>query len=373
MDGSGTGTGRHEDRHDPQGQSRSVEPTNSVTNIQVPKSLSDVIVELFKAAAKLWHDKDFRRLVKNPWTYTTLTLICFVGLLAWHFGLLGSGLLNWKPGQSGTGVGGTGVGGTGVGDGPIVLEGLVIDRKYAELARKAIAAKRPYFVEAVTMQYDIEDTPSKRNVSWRNTYTIRALKELAPENQVFEEGFDTEAQEKKHWVGTEEEQPVPGKVLWKAFWVSLHLKKGETRTFTTGVDLTINLPLGKQRLDYSGRELEPNEDYIGYPNPDDYIGNILLVARSKTTLIRPNSDRAAVLSPIPKHQTEIDQPQTSGTRFTAQSEGNGWSTVSKEWTNIVPGEEVAVFFKWPITVLEGTVKKGSIVSSNSRRTSSTTQ
>lgn len=340
MASTGTGTGNLGGGENQQAATDPVDRTGTdpqkkgAAEVQIPKSLSDVIVEGFKALVKLWHVPEFRKLLKSPWLYTVVFFLASVSVFGWHFGIF-----HMRSASAGTGHEAS-VNNTDT------VNGLIIDSKYIELARKAIADHKPYFIEAVTLQYDIDDLKGVRNVSWRNTYTVRALKDITPSDHVFLEIFNTEANQRQHWAGTEHEEPLPG-ALWSRFYVDLSLSKGETRTFTTGVDLKIRLPLANDRVDYARHKLQPNEDFVAYPNDEDYVGNVLVIVRSKTTAIRPNSGYAAVVSHNLKHADQSIRPDFTEAQYSPKSESNGWYTVSKEWSNLPPGDELAVFFEWP--------------------------
>jgi hypothetical protein len=219
--------------------------------------------------------------------------------------------------------------------------------KYAAFIAAARKANKPYLIEAVTMLFDIEDshgpTANERKVSWRNIYTIRALKDIGKTDRVFLEAYRSDiAKSVLHWNGTEEERWISP--TGRSYDVNMEIKEGELRTFTTGVDITYELPLPPNRTGFNGKiPLGQNEDYAAYPNLQDadYICNITIVVRSKTTPLQPVRDDPAVTL------TQNRDLQFSGAKFSpVVPERNGWHTLSASWSYVTPGQEVGILFQW---------------------------
>jgi len=315
---------------------------------KVPRSLADVIVEIVKAGFKLARNPDVRGLLKNPWTYTVVSILLSLSIAGAAFWKLGG--VTWPEFISAKkNVDTKSV----VAEDVVTIDGIPFRKEYAESVKAALADDKSYFIDAVTMLYDIEDTVDQhrkpiRKISWRNTYTITALKDIHPKDPAFIEVFKTSAAQEYPWAGTEQEERIPPDPIGKKFYVSLDLKKGERRTFTTGIDLDMSLPRPKDRQDYLGHDLVQNEDYAAYPNSDDYIGNLLLTVRSRGTAVKPNSDLAAYTSfNLSRDADERKRkPEQAEVRYNPQSQLNGWHTISKEWTDVPPGEELAIYFKW---------------------------
>jgi hypothetical protein len=303
---------------------------------EVPRSLSDVIVEVVKAIFKLGRNPDVRKLLKSPWAYTVFGLL--VAAWGWFGPHTFPTFAFLKNDNSGV----------------VVIDGIPFRKEYAESVKSAEQHGKAYFIDAVTMIYDIDIPgnldPQKPtwNISWRNTYTITALRDIGSNETVFQELFSTMASDKTGWAGTEDKGAWPSESPIQSFYVKLEMKKGEKRTFTTGIDLVKDLTKDKNPADYNNRPLGANEDYLSYPNVDDYIGNLLLTVRSRAVTIQPDGDVPAFTSPY-KHK---DCPQ-SGQNLTfpvrwekASSKENGWHTISKEWANVAPCELVGFFYKW---------------------------
>jgi hypothetical protein len=215
---------------------------------------------------------------------------------------------------------------------------------YSSFKDAAEKADRPYMIEAATMVIDIEDvhspTVNERRESMRVTYTVRALKDISRNSPVFTERYDTElAKEVSHWNGTEEERWISPR--GSEYSVIFDMKQGELKTFTTGIDMTYQLPLPNDRQWYGKFKLGQNQDYALY-EVGDFICNLNIIVRSKTTPLQPLRDDFAV-----KFQQGKD-PEFEGAKFSpAIKDKNGWHTLSASWSFIKPGEGAAVIFQWP--------------------------
>jgi hypothetical protein len=323
---------------------------------KVPRSLSDVIVEVFEALLRLWRNPDARKILKNPWTYTVIAAI--VAGLAWIGPQPFEALLRLRQGDPDFSN----------------VNGIPFRKQYLESVRAAVQNEKAYFIDSVTMEYDIdvpEQTDPKRpiwNISWRNTYTITALEEIrpnGPNETVFEETFGTVASEKTGWAGTEDQEPMPPNQgamprlsPIQDFYVKLDMKKGEKKTFTTGIDLVRDLRKDKEPEAYDGRTLAESEDYIAYPNLADYVGDVLIIVRSRSLAVQPawgepaftsHIKRGACLHSLPNPEFPGPNPSLQ-VRFkpsSKDSKDNGWNTISKEWSNVPPCQLVGFFYKWP--------------------------
>lgn len=216
---------------------------------------------------------------------------------------------------------------------------------YANFVERAREAKVEYVVEAATMVIEVDagrgPDANELRVSRHITYTLRALEDIPYTSHGFYERYDTElAKEVIHWTGTGDEQALSSG--GSEYYVALEMKKGELRTFSTGVDTTYALPLADDRPAFYGQvHLDGRQDYANYDNDDAYICDLNIIVRSRTTPIRPAGDSAGVTL-IKSQKIEF-----SGVKHTTPKPGtNGWHTLSKSWSFVTPGQAVGILFQW---------------------------
>ncbi len=226
---------------------------------------------------------------------------------------------------------------------------LAEDDSYASCLEAARQAGKAYVIESATMFVEIEDgrgsKPNERRSSVHIVYSVRALQDITRGSPVFMESYNTElTKEAVHWNGTAEER-------WSspsgnAYNVLFDLKEGEVKTFATGQDFIFALPFPDNRPESNKNLLlRQNQDFVSYNNTGsaaDYIHQLTIVVRSKTTPIKPARDDAAI--------TFINQENAtySEVKFSPlELNKNGWHTLSASWTFIKPGQVAGIIFQWP--------------------------
>lgn len=226
------------------------------------------------------------------------------------------------------------------------LGGSPAETQSTNLRKCLLEARRldkPYAIEAATyliqLEKEIVDNQEKLREHHRIIYTLRALRPLKSNEQLFLEEIHTHADSTfEHWFGNEKEvfHDVTKK---EKFHVHFDMEKDDIRTVVTGANFLLPLPLPtRHNLDQHLTVL-PNEDFEGYPNVIDAICEMNILIESRTLAISPKVDGAKryIAGNLQGEEAKLAFDQAS----------SGVRTISARWRNIMPNETVGVYFSWP--------------------------
>jgi hypothetical protein len=220
-------------------------------------------------------------------------------------------------------------------------ENLAVDIMRSPLEIEAESKGKAYFIQSAVMTFDIENVAGKRVLYWRTTYTLRALKDVDDNMEVFREEYNSDYASPTRWVGTQPEEDISPKGHW--YYVKLKMKRGETKTFVTGADFAYekafpdrvafckNIPFGAQ------------SDYAVFTDATvdgDYVGDVVVLVTS----------HSIKLSPLRGENSGIRltrNPECSVQNYPSRASTNQFGTsISANWYGVKPGEEVGVLYQW---------------------------
>jgi hypothetical protein len=205
---------------------------------------------------------------------------------------------------------------------------------------------KAYVILAATETVEIVDSmhlqKTYRIANVRNVYTLLLLRDISKQgNTEFFESFSSDNRAKiDRWFGTERETSDG---MGSSYDVLFDAKKGETKTVVTGATYTFPIPLPANRSAFDqSTSLGPNEDTWGYPNvvDGDFIREITIVLWSPTTRLIPVGQAAKRLTNrVVSEGDVVTNEAPEGKDFSQRS-------ISAQWSNLVPGEEVGIQFRW---------------------------
>ena len=220
-------------------------------------------------------------------------------------------------------------------------EGSLGDILRSPLEIEAESKGKPYFIQAAEMTFDLENVSGKRVLYWRTTYAIKALKDFDENMEIFREEYNSDYATLTRWVGTEPEENVSPKGRW--YYVSLKMKRGETRAFMTGADFTYDKPYPDRFAFCKNISLTSKSDYAVFTDgvaDGDYVGNILIVVSSHSLKLTPLKGTS---SGIRLTRTPDCVVQNTPSRASTNELG---TSISASWYGLKPGEEVGVLYQW---------------------------
>jgi hypothetical protein len=143
------------------------------------------------------------------------------------------------------------------------------------------------------------------------------------------------------WVGTEPEEDVSPKGHW--YYVKLKMKRGEIKTFMTGADLVYDKPFPDRVAFCRNIPFGSKSDYAVFTDgaaDGDYVGNVLVVVTSHTIKLAPlrGATSGVRLSRKPECVVQNTPSRTYENQF--------GSSISGNWNDLRPGEEVGVLYQW---------------------------
>jgi len=223
---------------------------------------------------------------------------------------------------------------------------------YVNKTEKAPTSSGTYFqsyfiIQSATMLLSVEeDTANSEQiiVKERIVYTLLFLKDFDNNHGRFSEQFELlNAYKSSHWPGSENE--VLGDANGRSFDVQFTAKKGETRTFATGVDFTVDpSSLADQRPEMHGKlNVARRQRLTDYDNKyGDIIGELNIIVSSQSLILSPigsggkilRVDRGQELEDIPVHAAGLED-RTSG-----------YSIISARFENILPGDDAGIIYEW---------------------------
>jgi len=159
--------------------------------------------------------------------------------------------------------------------------------------------------------------------------------------EIFREEYNSDYATLTRWVGTEPEENVSPKGRW--YYVSLKMKRGETKTFMTGADFTYDKPYPDRFAFCKNISLTPKSDYAVFTDgvaDGDYVGNILIVVSSHSLKLTPLKGTS---SGIRLTRTPDCVVQNTPSRASVNELG---TSISANWYGLKPGEEVGVLYQW---------------------------
>jgi hypothetical protein len=200
----------------------------------------------------------------------------------------------------------------------------------------------PYIVESVVQLVEIEPA-SRTAIKYRvrMMYTVRALRDL--KGYRFEETFNGNYEGYERWPGSDNETDM-GNTGGK-FFVTLNLKDGERHTIVTGCHWIFQNH-GTGRRTPEGEDLPAKQDYISYPNTEDYILNARLVVSS--SLLRPlrNLAKDAKGSTRVSESVVVENSKAKGLRALPGESATSTTSLSAEWRFVRPGERLTLYYRW---------------------------
>ncbi len=216
---------------------------------------------------------------------------------------------------------------------------------------------QPNIIISATYFVRVEDGPDRergapfimRTLSERVFYTLLALRNIDPDERIFNEAFQNPTADEMHyWRGTDAEDNRlggSGKGDFANYDVRFKIPKGDVHSLTTGVDEVIRLPMADKRQ-YRGTELSSEEDVASYPNKEDVIADLTIIIESssihlhaKDAFLSEGADSSAVNS----QRVSVAQNDTLGT---SSSSLPGLSTISARWENVKPGQNAILRYGW---------------------------
>lgn len=210
---------------------------------------------------------------------------------------------------------------------------------------RARQLERPYVIEAITYLIQFDREAVNNQLLYRDNrrifYTVRALRDIKPEEKVFTEAIHSHipGHQLTRWHGNEKET-VHDQNKQEQFDVQFAMREGDIRNVVTGANFTLPFPL-QDRSELEGKlRVGPNQNYEGYGNEVDVICELDIVIESKTLQIAPVGDAAKRLFNNVMKDEEA--------RLGHDSNGaSGPRTISARWKNLVPGDKVGIHFSWP--------------------------
>jgi hypothetical protein len=211
---------------------------------------------------------------------------------------------------------------------------------------------KDYVLDSIVLMVRLEDMPQAggkvRDCDVRTIYTLRAVKDISPDNGVFQEFYGSDIAKVQNWPGTNQEvnfKVRPNEIIYDVLFGGL--KAGQTTNFVTGAHLVYNLPLQKERNTLGSKALlAANQDYWSYPNSSDTIGELTMVLESKSLKLSPVGQAA-------KRFAQQDLKSRGNLKLIAESAitkrsdvASDWSSVSARWKNVSPNETVVLTYSW---------------------------
>jgi hypothetical protein len=216
-----------------------------------------------------------------------------------------------------------------------------VERAATARIEKHIAAgrelNRPYILDAVTVLIRVDDVASgpvrERVVNWRIIYTVRALQTISRTDKFFKERYSSDVARVRRWFGSEKEIRATD----DAYTVMMDIPAGETRTIVTGATFVYSLPLagGRQALGQAVQMTQAQEFY-SYPNEEDVIGELTMLIESDSLKISPVGQSAKRSKPDGSIAPDEE------VRF---SKSDDRRTLSARWKEVMPKEEVGLYFE----------------------------
>jgi hypothetical protein len=199
------------------------------------------------------------------------------------------------------------------------------------------AFNRPYVFDDVTVLIRVDDVMNgaskERQVNWRIVYTVRALQQITRTDKLFKERYSTDSASVRRWFGSEKEI----KATDDAYTVMMDIPAGETRTIVTGATFVYKLPLENNRPAFGQTILlASDQEFFSYPNEEDVIGELTILIESDTVKFSPVGQAAKRSKPDGSIAPDVEP------RFISAA---GRRSLSANWRNVMPKEEVGLHFK----------------------------
>lgn len=217
-----------------------------------------------------------------------------------------------------------------------------------ERMRDMIAAARkqekPYILDSVIFYIRLEDAAgppgSERRAFVRAVYNVRALRDIQSAEDVFLEQFSSSVSTAppEHWFGNRRE--IFKNVNGSIYSVNVEARNGDRFTVVTGANLTYQLPLPAGRpVPGEVARLAGNEDYWYYPNREDFIGELVVILESPTTVLRPLERGAVRITNNQPHLSDV----SVGERASSVPRQR---TLSAAWYDVRPTEGAGILYTW---------------------------
>jgi hypothetical protein len=143
---------------------------------------------------------------------------------------------------------------------------------------------RPYVLPSVQswIRLNRNDQDGRFVADQHSTYSLLALRDIAPSENVFSEGYKSDNATLDYLPGTDDVTDLARRdgISWR---VPLSMKVGEYRTVVTAVRRNYRAGWNAQhRTDHAGYALAVNQDEFCYPIGDDVIGELVIAVESQT-------------------------------------------------------------------------------------------
>lgn len=213
----------------------------------------------------------------------------------------------------------------------------ILINSLGKLVEKGEELKKTYVIESITVLIKYEDETRngvpKRVARWNTVYTIRALRDITKEEVLFQEEYSSRYTIPIPEPGSEKEV----KVTNNAYNVELEMAAGESRTITTAATSLYDLPLQNGRLAFNEQiELGMNQDFFSYPNKEDVIGEIVMRIESESLLLEQVGEGA-------RRSASEGEKRLAKAAHAVQKAGK--SVLSARWLNVMPNQEVGLYFR----------------------------
>jgi len=197
-------------------------------------------------------------------------------------------------------------------------------------------------IQHISFQDVVERNIRIRRAYYRNTYTIRALRDIGEKEDVFLEQYTSSNGQDivEQWAGSEK-QDVQSHVD-RIYWVRFKAKKNEVKIITTGANYRYSIPLKDPNSSSScfpTLSLARDEWMVCYPNDLDYIDKLTILVETHGINLTYISNAA-----YRKHADPVISDATCNL-FPDTSQK---CTMVATWENVAPGDCVALKMKWQL-------------------------
>lgn len=214
-----------------------------------------------------------------------------------------------------------------------------LPRNAVPLATCVAPGARPYIVDSATVFANPELRNKRLIVDMRITYTLRALRDIHPDDQHFIEEYTYRyASDFEPWFGNERMVRQDG----NKYHVRIAMRQGDVRTVTTGARFFYDWPL-KPRAFFGDLMTFAADEYVTmYPNADvEHICELNILAWSSSLELRPMDSGAFVIDENSRLKSSFEPTQVVNAEATVASQ----RSVSARWRNIVTKDTFALRYR----------------------------
>lgn len=215
-------------------------------------------------------------------------------------------------------------------------------RSWAET--EASRQSKPYaivsIIQHILFEDIVENNAKFRKAYYRNSYTIRALRDISFNENIFLEEYKSSVIPNPItlWAGSEYQKIHDVKP--DEYYVKFSAKRDEVKTLVTGADYKYRLPFAGSSNSascFSDLRLENDEWMVCYPNDQDFIDHLtMIVEAANINLLQ-----------VANGSFRKDSVMATNNIIYRQYQNNKYTLVAS-WDQLKPGECIAMKFKWEL-------------------------